>query len=218
MEKLSKATGGKVVNNISILEKSDLGEAKLAEERKVGEDKWVFVEGCKSPRAMTILARGGSDRIVDEVERSFRDALMVVKDVVQDPKIVAGGGAPEIEVATKLRKFAQSLSGREQLAVNAFAEAMEAIPSILAENAGLDPIDVLVELRAIHEKGNKWFGVNVLEGKVDDMAKLNVYEPLVVKKQIIKSASEAATMILKIDDVIASSSAREARPPSGPSE
>lgn len=218
MEKLSKATGGKVINNISILAKSDLGEAKLAEERKVGEDKWVFIEGCKSPRAMTILVRGGSDRIVDEVERSFRDALMVVKDVIQEPKIVAGGGAPEIEVAIKLRKYAQSLSGKEQLAVNAFAEAMEAIPSILAENAGLDPIDVLVELRAAHEKGNKWFGVNVLDSKVDDMSNLNVYEPLVVKKQIIKSASEAATMILKIDDVIAASTAREARPPSGPSE
>jgi len=217
MEKLAKATGGKVVNNLTNLTKEDLGEAKLVEERKIREDKWVFVEGCKSPRAVTILVRGGTDRLVDEVERSFRDALMVVKDVVQEPKIVAGGGAPEIEVASKLKKFAQSLSGREQLAINAFAEALESVPTILAENAGLDPIDILVELRAAHESGQIWSGVDVFGGKVNDMGKLGVYEPLSVKKQIIKSASEAATMILKIDDVIAASKLKEEKAPGAPS-
>jgi thermosome len=203
MEKLSKATGGRIVTNIEDLKGEDLGYAELVEERKIGDDKMVFIEGCKDPRSVAILVRGGAERIVDEAERSIHDALCVVRDVVQEPKILAGGGAPEIEVAKALREFAESLPGREQLAVQSFAEAIETVPVTLAENAGLDPIDILSDLRASHEKGERWAGVDVFEGKVSDMEKLEVYEPLAVKKQVIKSATEAATMILKIDDVIA---------------
>jgi len=219
MEKLAKATGAKLITNIDDISASDLGQAKLVEERKLGDDKWTFIEGCKNPRAVTILVRGGIDRIVDEAERSIHDALMVVKDVVEEPKIVAGGGAPEAEAANELRKYAGKLSGREQLAVIGFAEALEAIPTALAENAGLDPIDTLVDLRSRHDKGEKWAGVDVFSGKIHDMGKLDVYEPLSVKNQIIKSASEAAVMILKIDDVIAASKLKEERgPPKGAEE
>ena len=157
--------------------------------------------------------RGGSERIVDEAERSLHDALSVIKDVVQDPRIVAGGGAPEIEVARKLRRYAEGTAGRERLAVQAFAEAIEVIPITLAENAGMDPIDTLSELQSRHEKGEIWMGVNALEGEVSDMTELNVYEPLQVKVQAVKSATEASTMMLKIDDVIASS--KMAGPPGG---
>ncbi|RJS84264.1 thermosome subunit, partial [Candidatus Bathyarchaeota archaeon] len=203
MEKLSKATGGKITTNLDGLSEEDLGYADLVEERKVGDDKMVFIEGCRDPHAVAILVRGGAERIVDEAERSIHDALCVVRDVVQEPKILVGGGAPEIEVAKELRKYAESLPGREQLAVQSFADAIETVPVTLAENAGLDPIDILSELRAAHDKGEKWAGVDVFKGKVDDMQKFEVYEPLAVKKQVIKSATEAATMILKIDDVIA---------------
>ena len=203
MEKLAKATGGRIVTNLEDLSEKDLGYAELVEERKIGEDKMVFIEGCKNPRAVAILVRGGTERTVDEAERSLHDALCVVRDVVQEPKILAGGGAPEIEVAKALRDYAQSLPGREQLAAQSFAEAIEVVPTALAENAGLDPIDIISELRARHEKGETWAGIDVFEGKVKDMRELDVYEPLAVKKQVIKSATEAATMILKIDDVIA---------------
>jgi thermosome len=209
MEKLAKATGGRIIVNLEDLSPKDLGVAKLVEERKVGEDKWTFIEQCKNPRSVTILIRGGTKMIVEEAERSIHDALSVVRDVVQKPKIVAGGGAPEIEVAKRLRKWAEGLSGREQLAVLSFAEGLEAIPLTLAENAGLDPIDILVELRARHEKGEIWAGVDIFEGKVKDMAKLDVYEPLSVKEQIVKSSSEAAAMILRIDDVIAAGKMKE---------
>ncbi|HID19014.1 TPA: thermosome subunit, partial [Candidatus Bathyarchaeota archaeon] len=205
MDKLSKATGGRIVNNVDMLASGDLGEAELVEERKVGEDKWVFVEGCKNPRSLTILIRGGTERVVDEAERSVHDAISVTRDAVLKPKIVAGGGALEAEVASKLRSWAQTLSGREQLAALDFAEALEVVPITLAENAGLDPIDIQVELRARHEKGEKWAGVNVFEGKVKDMYKEDVLEPVSVKEQIVKSAFEAAAMILRIDDVIAAS-------------
>ncbi len=214
MEKLAKATGGRVVTSLDDLTKNDLGYAKLVEERKIGDDKMTFIEGCKNPRSVAILIRGGTERIVDEAERSIHDALCVVRDLVQEPKILAGGGAPEIEMAKVLRGYADSLPGREQLAVQRFAEALEIIPLTLGENAGLDQIDILSELRARHEKGQRWAGVDVYEGKVKDMKKLEVYEPLAVKKQIIKSATEAATMILKIDDVIASG--KTAAPPGGP--
>ncbi|MEM3041730.1 MAG: thermosome subunit beta, partial [Nitrososphaerota archaeon] len=197
MEKLAKATGGRIVVNLDSLTESDLGYAKLVEERKLGDDKWVFIEGCKNPRAVTILIRGGTEKVVDEVERAMHDTLCVVKDIMQRPMVVAGGGAPEIEVSSRLRKWAESLSGKEQLAALAFAEALEVIPMSLAENSGLDPVDILVELRSRHEKGELWSGVDVLGGKVSDMAKLNVYEPLVVKEQVVKSASEAASMILR---------------------
>ena len=218
MEKLAKATGGKVVTNLNDMTKKDLGKAALVEERKIGDDKMTFVEGCKNPLSVAILIRGGTERIVDEAERSIHDALCVVRDVVQEPKILAGGGAPEIEIARTLRDYAESLPGREQLAVQRYAEAIETVPLTLGENAGLDPIDILTELRARHEKGEKWAGVDVFEGKVKDMENLEVYEPLVVKKQLIKSATEAATMILKIDDVIASGKTKmPPTPPGGPS-
>ena len=204
MEALAKATGGKVVTNLDDLSAEDLGYAQLVEERKIGDDKMTFIEGCKNPLAVTILIRGGTERIVEEAERSLHDALCVVGDVVEEPKILAGGGAPEMEVSKVLKEYAESLPGREQLAVMQFAEAFEAIPTTLAENAGLDPIDIISELRAHHEKGKVWAGVDVNAGKVGDMEKAGVFEPIVVKKQIIKSCSEAASLILKIDDVIAS--------------
>ncbi len=219
MEKLAKATGGKVVTNLEDMTKRDLGRAGLVEERKIGDDKMTFIEECKNPRSVAILIRGGTERIVDEAERSIHDALCVARDVVQEPKIVAGGGAPEMEVARVLRQYAETLPGREQLAVQCFAEAMEAIPLTLTlgENAGLDPIDILSELRARHEKGEIWAGVEVHEGKVQNMTKLEVYEPLAVKKQIIKSATEAASMILKVDDVIAAGKMKAPpTPPRGP--
>jgi len=217
MEKLSKATGGKIVTNLNGLSKNDLGYAELVEQRKIGDDKMTFIEGCKNPRSVAILIRGGTERIVDEAERSIHDALCVARDVVEEPKIVAGGGAPELEVARQLREYAETLPGREQLAVMGFAEALEAVPITLAENAGLDPIDIISELRAHHEKGEIWAGVEVHEGKVRDMKKVGVFEPLAVKKQIIKSASEAASMILKIDDIIAAGKMKAPpTPPGGP--
>jgi len=205
MEKLAKATGGKIVTSIDDLTPEHLGEAEVVEERKVADDKMVFVEGCKNPKAVSILIRGGTEHIVDEAERALHDALCVVRNIIHEPKVVPGGGAPEIEIARKLREYAETLSGREQLAVKAFADAIEVVPRTLAENAGLDPIDILVELRARHEKGEWWTGINLVSGKVDDMRKLDVWEPASVKKQAIKSASEAAQMILRIDDVIAAS-------------
>ncbi|MCS7140796.1 MAG: thermosome subunit alpha [Candidatus Nitrosocaldus sp.] len=210
MYKLAKATGARVVTNIEELTPSDLGYADLVEERKVETDKWVFIEGCKDPRAVTILIRGGSQRVVDEADRSIHDAIMVVKDVVEKPYILTGGGAPEAFVAQRLREWANSLSGREQLAVERFAEALETIPLTLAENAGMDPIDTQVQLRSMQEKATKpVYGVNVLKGKVDDLSKSNICEPLAVKEQIISSAAEAAAMILRIDDIIAASKPKE---------
>jgi thermosome len=215
MKKLGKATSGKIVTNLEGLTKSDLGYAELVEERKIGNDKMIFIEGCKNPRSVAILIRGGTERFVDEAERSVHDALCVVRDVVQEPKILAGGGSPEMEIARALRGYAETLPGREQLAVQSFGEAMEIVPLTLGENAGLDPIDILSELRARHEKGEKWAGVDVFAGKIKDMWKLGVYEPLAVKKQIIKSATEAATMLLRIDDVIAAGKMKAPPMPSG---
>jgi thermosome len=215
MEKLAKATGGKIVTKLDAITSEDLGYANLVEERKIGEDKMTFIEGCKHPHAVTILIRGGTERIVDEAERSVHDALCVVRDLVEEPKIVAGGGAPELEVSRQLKKYAETFPGREQLAVRAFAEALESIPMTLTENAGLDPIDVLSELRARHEKGETWAGIEVNSGKVQDMSKAGVFEPLAVKKQIIKSGTEAATMLLKIDDVIAAGKMRTPPTPPG---
>ncbi len=217
LEKLSKATGGKTVTNLDDMTKADLGYAELVEERKIGDDKMTFIEGCKNPRSVTILIRGGTERIVDEAERSIHDALCVSRDVVEEPKIVAGGGAPELEAARVLKEYAGTLPGREQLAVMCFAEALEAVPTTLAENAGLDPIDIISELRARHEKGEVWAGIEAHKGKVTDMKKIGVFEPLVVKKQIIKSATEAASMILKIDDIIAAGKMKAPpMPPKGP--
>ena len=217
MEKLARATGGKVVTNLDDLAKRDLGYAKLVEQRKIADDKMTFIEGCKDARSVTILIRGGTERIVDEAERSIHDALCVVRDVVKEPKIMAGGGAPELEVARLLREYGETLPGREQLAVAQFSEALESVPTTLAENAGLDPIDIISELRARHDKGEIWAGVEVHDGKVRDMKEVGVFEPLVVKKQIIKSATEAASMILKIDDIIASGKMKAPpTPPGGP--
>jgi len=198
---------------------SYLGYATLVEERKVGEDEWIFIEGCKNPKAVTLLVRGGTEKVVDEAERSLHDALCVVRDIVLNPRVVAGGGVPELEVSSKVRKWAESLSGKEQLAALAYAEALEVIPTTLAENAGLDPVDVLVELRSRHEKGEVWAGVDVLNGKVGDMTALDVFEPLAVKEQIVTSASEAASMIIRIDDVIAAGKTKApAAPPTPPGE
>jgi thermosome len=213
MTKLSRATGARIVSNLDDLSSKDLGLADLVEERKVETDKWVFVEGCRHPKSVTILIRGGSQRVVDEAERSIHDALMVSKDVLERPAIVAGGGSPESYTAGKLREWSNSLSGREQLAAEKFAESLEVIPLRLAENAGMDPIDTLTELRSKQLKGSKWSGIDVRNGKVTDMSKLDIVEPLSVKEQIIKSATEVASMILRIDDVIASS--KSGGPPGG---
>ena len=210
MEKLARATGARIVTNIDDLTESDLGAAGLVEERKVADEKLVFVEDCKNPRSVSILIRGGLERLVDEAERAIKDALYVVADVVREPRIVAGGGAPEAEVAKVLREYAVSVGGREQLAIEAFANAIEVIPRTLAENAGLDPIDILTELRALHEsQENKWYGVDVFEGKPIDMFEKNVLEPLIVKTNAISSAVEAAGLILRIDDIIAATKFEE---------
>ena len=213
IENLAKASGARIITTVDDLTDKDLGYAKLVEERRIGKDKMVFVEGCKNPKSVTILVRGGTDRMVDEAERSLHDAKCVVRNVVQDPWLVPGGGAPEEEVASKLRDFARSFSGREQLAVLKFAEAMEEVPLTLAENSGLDPVDILVELRSSHAKGQKSVGVDVTEGKVRDMSKTSVLEPASVKKQAIKSATEAAITLLKIDDVIAATAPKGGAPP-----
>jgi archaeal chaperonin len=213
MLKLAKATGATIVNNLDDLTDEDLGSADLVEERKIETDKWVFVEGCKNPKAVTILVRGGSQRVVDEAERSVHDALMVTKAVLEKPEIVAGGGAPEAYIANELRGWSSSLEGRAQLAAQKFADALESVPIALAENAGMDPIDSMTELRAKQEKGDKWTGIDVTNTKVSDMFKHNVVEPVAVKEQIIKSATEAASMILRIDDVVA---AGKSKAPAGP--
>ncbi|AIC16689.1 thermosome subunit beta [Nitrososphaera viennensis] len=216
MTKMSRATGARIVNNLDDLTSKDLGSAELVEERKVETDKWVFIEGCKNPKAVTILIRGGSQRVVDEADRSLHDALMVMKDVLEKPAIVAGGGAPEAYIANELRQWSSSQEGRAQLAVQKFADALDAIPLNLAENAGMDPIDTMTELRAKQSKGSKWTGVDARNTVVADMYKQNVLEPLVVKQQIIKSATEVASMILRIDDVIAASKSKmPAMPPGG---
>ena len=215
MFKLTKATGARIVNNLDDLTDKDLGSAELVEERKVETDKWVFIEGCKNPKAVTVLIRGGSQRVVDEADRSVHDALMVTKDVLEKPEIVAGGGSTEAYIANELKQWSGNLEGRAQLAVQKFAEALDSIPLGLAENAGMDPIDTMTELRAKGSKGSKWIGVDVRNTVVADMFKQNVLEPVIVKEQIIKSATEAACMLLRIDDVIASSKSKTPSPPPG---
>ncbi len=206
MEKLEKATGARIVSNIDDLKPEDLGYAELVEERKVGEDKMVFVEGCKNPKAVSIVIRGGLERLVDEAERSLRDSLAAVADAIRDGKIVAGGGAVEVELAKHLRKFAKTVGGKEQLAIEAFAKSLEGLVMSLAENAGLDPIEIIMKLRAAHEKDDgKWIGINVFAGDLANMMELGVIEPVSVKANAIKAGTEAATIILRIDDVIAAS-------------
>jgi len=203
IEKIAKATGAKILTDLREITPADLGEAELVEERKVGDEKMVFIEGCKNPKAVTILVRGGTEHVVDEVERSLTDAIKVTKTAVESGKVVAGGGAPEMELSLRLKQWAPSVGGREQLAIEAFASALEVIPRTLAENAGIDPIDVIVELKAAHEKGQKYAGVDVDTGKIVDMKERGVIEPLRVKTQAIQSATEVAVMILRVDDVIA---------------
>ena len=204
MEKLARATGGRILASVKDLSADVLGKAKKVEEVKIGDDKLIYIRDCKNPKAVTIVIRGASNHVIDEAERSLHDGLCVVRNAIEDGKIVAGGGSPEAEVAKNLRAFAAKVGGREQLAVQAFAEAIEAIPLTLAENSGLDPIDIIVALRAKHEEPNsQTFGIDVNTGKIKDMRQLIVLEPLRVKLQAIKSATEAANMILKIDDLIA---------------
>ncbi len=219
MEKLARATGGRMVTNIDDLKTEDLGEAELVEERKIGEDKMIFVEKCKNPRSVAVLIRAGLERMVDEAERSMTDALSVVSDAIERNKIVAGGGAIEAEISKELREYATKVGGREQLAIEAFAEAVEIVPRTLAENAGLEPLDVIVALRSAHEKPKGCFmGVDVFTGDIVDMYEKGVVEPLWVKEQAIKSAAEAASMILRIDDVIAATKPKEEKAPKIPGE
>ncbi len=203
IEKIARATGARIITSLKDIKPEDLGYAGLVEERKVGEEKMVFIEQCPNPRAVTILLRGSADRILDEAERSVQDALHVVRDLFREPKIVPGGGAFEMEIARRVREWGRKLPGKEQLAVLKFAEALEHIPTILALTAGLDPVDAIAELRRRHDAGEIDVGIDVLSGRIDSMSKLNVWDPLLVKKQVIRSATEAAIMILRIDDVIA---------------
>jgi archaeal chaperonin len=215
MEKLARATGGRIVSDLDDLKKADLGLAGHVEERKIGDDKMIFVEKCKDPHSVAILIRAGLERMVDEAERAMTDSLSVVSDVIENNKIVPGGGAIEIEIAKELRKYATKVGGREQLAVEAFADAVEVIPRTLAENAGLEPIDILVELRQVHDKETgKFMGINIFTGKLQDSIANGVIEPIMVKEQAIKSAAESAAMILRIDDVITAKSPKGG--PGGP--
>jgi archaeal chaperonin len=215
MNNLAKATDGRVLSNIDELSAADLGYAKLVEERRVETDKWVFVEGCKNPKAVSILIRGGSQRVVDEAERSVHDAIMTVKDVVEYPYIIVGAGAPEVYISQKVREWSASLSGRSQLAVERFADSVEDIAIALAENAGMDPLDTQTQLRAKAAVAKPRYGVDVINGKVTDMAAKDIYEPLKVKEQVISAATEVSCMILRIDDVIAASKSKEGAPPPG---
>ncbi|MDI1495560.1 MAG: thermosome subunit [Cenarchaeum symbiont of Oopsacas minuta] len=217
MTKLAKATGGRVISNIDDITLADLGNANKVVQKKVESDKWVFIEGCSNPRSVTLLIRGATQRVVDEVDRSIHDSLMVVKDVIENPSIVAGGGAPEAFIAMHLKEWADEFSGREQLAIKKYAESLESIPLTISENAGMDPIDTIATLRAKQSQGQKWTGIDARNSKITDMLHLDIIEPTAVKSQIIKSATEAATMVLRIDDVIAVSGGSEAggMPPMG---
>ena len=216
MSKLAKATGATMITNIDEITSNDLGNAQLVEERHVETDKWVFIEGCKNPKAISILLRGGSQRVVDEAERSVHDALMTVKDVVEYPYIVPGGGAPEGVVSQRIREWSNSLEGRAQLAAEQFADSIETIPLVLAENAGMDPIDTQVQLRAkISNSEKPKYGIDVINKKIADMNTMNVYEPLAVKENIVNGATEVASMILRIDDVIAASKSQTPLGPPG---
>ena len=212
MRKLSKATGANIVTNLEDLSKNDLGNAGVVEERKVGSEEMTFVKKCKHAKSVTLLLRGGTEQVTEETKRAMEDAIGDIAAALRNGKVVAGAGGSEIELSRNIRLFANSLSGREQLAVLAFADAMEIIPKTLAENAGLDPIDVLTEMKAMHDKGNKWAGMDIFNGKVIDAWKAGIIEPLKIKTQAVSSASEVASMILRIDDVISTSSGKENMP------
>lgn len=207
MTKLAKATGGRVISNVDDLAPDDLGTAQQVKQEKVEADNWVFIEGCSNPQSVTLLLRGGTQRVVDEADRSIHDALMVVKDVIEKPAIVAGGGSPEAYVSSRLKDWADIFDGREQLAVKKYAEALEVIPITIAENAGMNPIDTIANLRAQHSQGLKWTGIDAKNSKITNMLEQSIVEPVIVKEQIIKSATETVCMVLRIDDVIAVSGA-----------
>jgi thermosome len=215
MEKLAKATGGDIATKLDELAKADLGKASLVYEKKIGDDEMTFVTGCKNPKAVSVLIRGGTEHVVDEVERTMEDALSVVAVAVEDGKVITGGGSSATEIALSLRDYAASVGGREQIAIEAFADAVEVIPRTLAENAGMDPIDTLIELRKQHKAGKRNAGVEVFKNKIADMKRTNVLEPIRVGKQAIASATDAAVMILRIDDVIAAKVSEPGKGPEG---
>ncbi|MDO8627613.1 MAG: TCP-1/cpn60 chaperonin family protein, partial [Candidatus Diapherotrites archaeon] len=213
IDKLAKSTGAKIVSRINDLTAGDVGDAGLVEERKVGNENMVFVEGTKKSSAVTIICRGGSEHVIDEIERALDDAIGAVIAVIKDGKLVAGGGSAEAEIAYKLREYSKTVGGREQLAIDAFAETLEIIPRTLAETAGMDPLDTIVSLRSKHsEKNNKYIGVDVFKAKLSNMKELNVVEPLAVKIQAINSATEVSEMLLRIDDIIAGTSKSKGMP------
>jgi chaperonin GroEL (HSP60 family) len=218
MSKLAKATGATMIANVNELTASDLGQSRVVEERKIETDKWVFVEGCKNPKSVSILVRGGSQRVVDEAERSVHDAIMTVKDVVQYPYIIPAGGAAEAVLSQQVREWSKSVEGRAQLAAEQFADSLETIPIVLAENAGMDPIDAQTELRAKITSRRPRYGIDMTRKKVADMAANDVYDPLAVKESIISSATEVTSMILRIDDVIAASGSKSIPPTPGGGE
>ncbi|MEB3772645.1 MAG: thermosome subunit, partial [Desulfurococcales archaeon] len=210
IEKIARATGARIVSNIEDLKPEDLGEAELVEERKVGDDKMIFIEGAKNPKSVTILIRAGLERMVEEADRAIHDALSAVADAIRDGKIVAGAGATETEIAKRLRELAPRIGGKEQLAIEYFAKAVETLPAVLAENAGLDPIETLMKLRAAHEDpSKKFYGIDITTGDIVDVASKGIIEPARIKANALKAATEAATMILRIDDVIAASRTKE---------
>jgi len=213
MTKIAKASSGRIITNLDDLAEKDLGSADLVHQKKVESDKWVFIEGCRNPQSVSILIRGGSQRIVDEADRSIHDALMVVKDVIEKPEIVAGGGSPEAYLAAQLKEWSNTFEGREQLAIKKYAESLEVIPLTIAENAGMDPIDTMVTLRAKQSQGRKWTGIDARNTKISDMLAADIVEPVAVKEQIVKSATEVVNMILRIDDVIAISGGESKGPP-----
>lgn len=220
IEKLQKATGARIVTNIEDLSMDDIGQAGIVEEKLVGNKKMIFVRGCKDPKAMSILIRGGVDNLIDEAERAINDALCVISDIMKENKIIIGGGATEVEIAKLIREYASTIGGKEQLAIEILADSIEMIPKILAENGGYDPLDIIVKLRALHnEETNKYLGINVFNGKIEDMKENGIIEPYAVKIQEVKSAVEAACMILRIDDVVAAkliSPEAKAGMPTGP--
>ncbi len=209
IRRIAKATGGKIVSKIEEISEEDLGFAEIVEEKKIGEDKTTYITGCKNPRALTIVIKAGTQQVLDEIERAVKDALGDVVCAIKEQKVVVGGGAIEIELSKRLREFSQKFSGREQIAIEEFASALEFIPITLAENAGLDPLDVLTELKVVHDSGNIHYGLNLFSGKVENCLKEGIIEPLKVKRQAISSASDLAIMILRIDDVIASKTSRK---------
>jgi len=212
MKKIAKATGAKIVNNLKDLSVGDLGNAGTVEEKKVGDEEFSYIMDCKNPKAVTLLIRGGTEHVTNEIERAMTDAVGDVASALKTGLVVGGAGAPEIELSMALSRYANSLSGREQLAVEAFANAMEVIPKTLVENAGLDPIDTMTDLRSAHSKKQKWAGIDVFSGKVMDAWKRGVIEPLKIKTQAVSSAAEVAIMVLRIDDVIASSGSKDKAP------